>query len=223
MKQNHSTDWQKHFCEKAQKFGYSVKSCDYISANSFRARQKNILQWLFEKEPLGKTILDAGCGPGIFSADMAKTNQVIGMDFCMNMLKICSSQKLSPICANITQTPFRKDSFDTALGIEVFQYVENFKLCMEEMLRILKPNGTLCVSTLNSESVIRKIYKTFIPRKEREFSVKQISDAMRDFGFKNISFMLLFYPVGSYAVSPNPTLAQRRLASCFAVKGTKPL
>jgi SAM-dependent methyltransferase len=51
------------------------------------------------------------------------------------------------ICADAGSLPLRASSFDTVVCLEVLEYVWNPALALSEMRRLLKPGGTLVLST----------------------------------------------------------------------------
>ncbi len=78
-----------------------------------------------------KKILNIGCGnsiiPGAVNLDWIK---LPGVDVVHNLEK--------------TPWPFKKDEFDEVRAYSVLEHVDNFVKIMEEIHRILKPNG-LCI------------------------------------------------------------------------------
>lgn len=81
-----------------------------------------------------KSILDVGCGSGIYCVDFAKkgAKKVVGIDFSEKMIRIAKklskeekvSNKCNFIVADIMNNQF-KESFDIVLAMGVFDYVKD--------------------------------------------------------------------------------------------------
>ncbi|MBC7606306.1 MAG: bifunctional demethylmenaquinone methyltransferase/2-methoxy-6-polyprenyl-1,4-benzoquinol methylase UbiE [Burkholderiales bacterium] len=115
--------------------------------------RKKVLQLVAEKNP--NTILDIATGTGDLALLMAETNatKIIGLDISAGMLavgvkKIADknlSSKIEMMLADSENMPFAENTFDAitvAFGIRNF---ENLEKGLEEILRVLKPNGIFVV------------------------------------------------------------------------------
>lgn len=127
---------------------------------------------LKNKEKKSLRILDVGCGPGIFTKFLYKRGyrNIQGVDFSDNMVKRArresKNKKIDYQVAEITNLPFSDRFFDIVLCFGVFQYLnskEDQKHALSEIERVLKKDGLLFFSTLNSLSLgilFSKIMKT---------------------------------------------------------------
>ena len=115
--------------------------------------RKKVLQLVAEKNP--NTILDIATGTGDLALLMAETNatKIIGLDISAGMLavgvkKIADknlSSKIEMMLADSENMPFAENTFDAitvAFGIRNF---ENLEKGLEEILRVLKPDGIFVV------------------------------------------------------------------------------
>lgn len=115
--------------------------------------RKKVLQLVAEKNP--NTILDIATGTGDLALLMAETNatKIIGLDISAGMLavgvkKIADknlSGKIEMMLADSENMPFAENTFDAitvAFGIRNF---ENLEKGLEEILRVLKPDGIFVV------------------------------------------------------------------------------
>lgn len=104
----------------------------------------------------GKAI-DIGCGNGRHLTPLAKkTDFAVGLDFSIEMLKICSekirNEKMNNVllvCGNACRLPFKDNSFDYALFIATLHNIkgkDNRIKALVELKRILKPNGKALIS-----------------------------------------------------------------------------
>jgi len=102
-------------------------------------------------------ILDAGCGAGIVTCEVAKRgHQVIGIDYSYDMIEkansICNTDgnlgvKFSQV--DVESLPFKDSSFDTIVCLGVITYLESVEKTLREFSRILRPGGVLILSSLN--------------------------------------------------------------------------
>ena len=98
-----------------------------------------------------KNILDAGCGTGWFSKWACdRKAKVTSMDLGENLLKK-TAQKCSSkiIIGSVLKMPFEDNTFDIIISSEVIEHVTEPYLALKEMYRVLKPEGTLIITTPN--------------------------------------------------------------------------
>lgn len=98
-------------------------------------------------------VLDVACGTGDLSLELSRDSRarVIGTDFCRPMLEI-ADQKTRAIGefipyleADAMKLAFGDDSFDAATIAFGLRNLPNFENGLRELLRVLKPGGTLIV------------------------------------------------------------------------------
>ncbi len=100
-------------------------------------------------------ILDAGCGSGVFSADLLSAGaDVFGLDLSYPMLKQ-SGQKHAGLPlylsqGSMTDLPFADDAFHKSVSITAIEFIEDAKRAIKELFRITRPGGVIVVATLNS-------------------------------------------------------------------------
>ena len=80
----------------------------------------------------GKTVLDAGCGNGYMSKQMAQTaKQVIGIDFTSNLIQDATrknnTENVKFIEGDLTNLPFRENTFDVILCHMVLMDIESLE------------------------------------------------------------------------------------------------
>lgn len=102
----------------------------------------------------GKRVLDAGCGSGYGSAELALAAQsVVGMDvadeaveFARENYRLANLRFERGSCAAL---PHPDASFDLVVAFEVIEHIENWRDFLREARRVLAPNGQFIVSTPN--------------------------------------------------------------------------
>ena len=105
----------------------------------------------------GETILDAGCGTGIFTLDILSFGpHVIGLDISQPMLiRAAQKAKAYPfqiILADLSNLPFQNSSFDKVVSVTALEFVKDAKCAVTELFRVTKKGGRIVVATLNSAS-----------------------------------------------------------------------
>ncbi|MBT2291540.1 class I SAM-dependent methyltransferase [Paenibacillus albidus] len=102
-------------------------------------------------------VLDAGCGTGYGSLLMSQYAQnVTGIDISHESVQWCNEhysaqENLQFIQASLDNLPFNDSEFDCLVIFEVIEHVDKDiqNRFLKEARRVLKPNGTLIISTPN--------------------------------------------------------------------------
>jgi len=138
-----------HKIKIAESFGSASKSYD-ISARLQRFSGKHLMPWLPKKSAL--TVLDLGSGTGFFTDVLASSyDQVIGLDFSKKMLefaKSCRNENIIWLEADAHKVPLQNESVDFIYSNLVLQWCQPLDMAIKEMLRVLKPGGTIVFTTL---------------------------------------------------------------------------
>lgn len=95
-------------------------------------------------------VLDAGCGKGQYAHLLGDW---VGIDYSIEGLKAARGDR---VLADAEHLPFKDGCFDTVFASELLEHVVDDVKTVEEMKRLLRPDGILIVSTPNS--VVRKEY-----------------------------------------------------------------
>lgn len=117
---------------------------------------------------LGADVLDIGCGHGSMAIEIGRRGgKVIGIEPCASWRQIAYQrmkelpfrQHIKIISGNAEKLPFKNDSFDYILSLQVLEHVQNVKLAIEEMTRVLRPGGIGYVSCENYLAFKEQHYK----------------------------------------------------------------
>lgn len=106
--------------------------------------------WITEfilKAPKNELIYDIGCGNG--RNMLYPDYKFQGIDNCFEFVKICKDKNLDVQLSDMTDICFPNNSSNYIINIASFHHlatVERRIKCLEEMNRILKPNGKLLLS-----------------------------------------------------------------------------
>jgi ubiquinone/menaquinone biosynthesis C-methylase UbiE len=94
------------------------------------------------------SVLDAGCGSGLFSHMAINTGaDVIGVDAASGLLEVTRERNPNNnfLEEDLESLPFASNSFDVVTGFNSFQYAGNFTNALSEAKRVLKPGGKLVI------------------------------------------------------------------------------
>ena len=130
---------------------------------------------LMEVEP-GATVLDAGCGPGVHSARVARAGfRVVAIDVSQTMLeeakaRIAKAGLTSAVefqQQDLTRLTFPDASFQNVFSWGVIIHIHGVEKALDELARIVKPGGTLALYVTNKSSWDEKLetFLRFILRK----------------------------------------------------------
>ena len=115
----------------------------------FVARRRLALALLFHfVNGSEKKVMDLGCGTGVVLHDLAAEKaSPVGVD--MNRLALGMSRsrgEFDLVQADGTALPFEANSFDAAIGLDVFEHIKDDVQAFRECARVLKPGGILVLS-----------------------------------------------------------------------------
>jgi arsenite methyltransferase len=102
----------------------------------------------------GERILDAGCGPGFYVAELLDQvggdGSVVGVDRSPQMLAVAAHRcagwpNVAFHEADVTSLPVEDESFDGAVCVQVLEYVTDVAVALREIHRALRPGGRAVV------------------------------------------------------------------------------
>ncbi len=113
-------------------------------------------------------VIDLCCGTGDLSAIIKKFNpdcQITGIDFSENMLKIAKSKhkNIQFWQGDVTNLPYEDNFFDIAVMGFGLRNILNAEKSVEEVYRVLKPNGQFLHLDFGRKNLSSKIYETITP------------------------------------------------------------
>ncbi|TDY13561.1 MULTISPECIES: class I SAM-dependent methyltransferase [Flavobacteriaceae] len=129
----------------------------------------------------GKTILDVGCGTGDFLLT-AKNNawNVYGIEPNEKARAIANSKTINQVFDTNTLQEFESGTFDVITLWHVLEHLPNLETEIQNLNRLLKPEGRLVIAVPNFKSYDAKHYSAFwaaydVPRHLWHFSQTSIS------------------------------------------------
>lgn len=120
--------------------------------NSFVYSRKRLNEWLDKYVPAdgsGLKMVDVGCGTGYHLTRYKERGfEITGVDGSGEMLK--QARQVNPniefVQSDVEKIPLPSASYDVALCIEVLRYLPDISSCIQEIKRVLKPNGTALIT-----------------------------------------------------------------------------
>jgi ubiquinone/menaquinone biosynthesis C-methylase UbiE len=130
-----------------------------LRAHIYQRRAAFTLNWIRELNLApGERCLDVGCGAGILSATLASWDcRVDAIDLAPNMLELARAEaerrgvgaRVSTALGDVHRLQFPANSFGLVVALGVLPWVDDPRLALEEMARVLRPGGYLIVSVDN--------------------------------------------------------------------------
>lgn len=111
----------------------------------------------------GNRVLDLGCFDGTIGEILIKNgNEVYGIDASKKAVKLACEKGIKAKVGNIEEKfDFEDNFFDIVVAAEVIEHVLDTDFFIDEIKRVLKPNGFLVLSTPNVASLGRRILLFF--------------------------------------------------------------
>ena len=112
-------------------------------------RRRRLVREAVAAQP-GERILDVGCGPGYYVAELAEETgpegSVTGVDQSPAMLAVARRRaeglgNVSFAEGDATALPVEDASFDAAVSVQVMEYVPDVPAALAELRRVLRPGG----------------------------------------------------------------------------------
>jgi len=181
----------------------------------WRARVARILKPILRRPDA--VVLDLCCGTGDLAMALARTGsaRVMGADFAHPMLvqaKAKTAAKIPFLEADALRLPFAHASFDLLTAAFGFRNLANYEDGLREMLRVLKPGGTLAILEFTEppDGMLGDLYRwyfrrvlpriggmlsgdrdayTYLPRSvSRFFRPGQLRELMEKVGYTEVSY-----------------------------------
>ena len=104
-------------------------------------------------------LLDVGCGTGISTGIWKETKLKIGVDSCIELLRI--AKKKYPgcmfICAKAEALPFKDNSFDAIICLTALHNFDSAERSLAEMKRVGKNDASCVISVLKKSKNFNKL------------------------------------------------------------------
>jgi ubiquinone/menaquinone biosynthesis C-methylase UbiE len=166
-------------------------------------RRRALVREALDAQP-GDRVLDVGCGPGFFVAEILETvgaeGAVVGVDLSPQMLEVAANRAGDAANVEFVESaaaplPVADASFDRALSVQVLEYVEDVPAALRELHRVVRPGGRVVVwdvdwSTLSMHSAdaarMRRVLDAWDEHLADAFLPRTLGGQLRDAGFGDV-------------------------------------
>jgi len=113
----------------------------------------------------GQRVLDVACGTGVVGVTAARLGaRVTGLDLTPELLEVArenarvASVEIEWHLGDVEELPFEDGAFDAVLSQFGHMFAPRPEVAVSEMLRVLKPGGTIAFSTWPPELLIGRVF-----------------------------------------------------------------
>jgi len=134
----------------------------------------------------GATVLEAGCGEGYGANRLRRdASRVFGLDYDEPAVAHIAATypDVSIVRGNLATLPFRDGAIDVAVSMQVIEHLWDQPGFLAETCRVLRPAGTLVISTPNRLTFSPGQETPLNPYHTRELAAVELTELIRTAGF----------------------------------------
>jgi ubiquinone/menaquinone biosynthesis C-methylase UbiE len=173
----------------------------------------------------GNVVLDIGCGTGFLTLGVAnavgKNGKVIGVDISKEMMEKAEENLSKARVSNLEfrvgdaeSIPLEDNSVDAVVGNMVLHHCPNPESAVKEMVRVLKPNGSLVLADMEEHK--ERWLKDEVADLWLGFNLQKIKEMLQTAGLKNVKVKMLQTKCCGISIS-----GRKAEIGIFLVKGEK--
>jgi len=179
---------------------------------------------------VGERILDVGCGPGFYCAELLEevgpAGSIVGLDSSPQMLAMAARRcagrdQVEFREADATSLPVQDASFDGAVCVQVLEYVPVVAAGLSELYRALRPGGRVVIWDVDWATVswhsadparMDRVLGAWDEHLAHRSLPRTLAAAMRSAGFENVemeahSFATSEFDPDNYGVAAVPIIS----------------
>ncbi|CAG8562722.1 1180_t:CDS:2 [Funneliformis mosseae] len=153
----------------------------YIFQNIWKSNFSSPVDFLLE---IGSKVLDVGCGPGVWSLEMANKypkSSFTGIDIVATFPQTIKPENTNFIVGNLKRLPFEDNSFDFVyMRLIMFALtISDWPEAIKELIRVCKPNGWIEIMERdilwhNESDLVRKWRTSIVDKIRQEKGIELI-------------------------------------------------
>jgi ubiquinone/menaquinone biosynthesis C-methylase UbiE len=159
---------------------------------AFHERRLAVLRRLFRQYiTAGSNVIDVGSGHSMFYliAGERWPHQIICIDLDRALMKQIGPERsgYNWMVGAVQRLPFADATFDALYAGEVIEHVQDANATLAEWGRVLRPGGTIIVTTPNRERLLNRVNRTNTPVSFEhlvEFTCDELDDLFNRHGFE---------------------------------------
>jgi SAM-dependent methyltransferase len=144
----------------------------------------------------GREVLEAGCGEG-YGADLIAgvARRVVAVDYDAAAVAHVRGRypRVEAVQANLARLPLPDASVDVVVNFQVIEHLWDQAQFVAECARVLRPSGSLMVSTPNRITFSPGRDTPINPFHTRELNADELTELLADAGFSEVSISGLFH------------------------------
>lgn len=156
-------DYASYFLDAA---GYAASWEEgHPDAAYYHDRRRLVLSLLADRD--GGVLLDVGCGPAVMTdVLLARGFEYHGIDLSEQMIaeargRFAGHNRVDFQVGDVQALPLEDDAFDVVLCLGALEYVPDLDRALDEIARVLRPDGLFVFSMLNRWSPYRIAERVF--------------------------------------------------------------
>jgi len=144
---------------------------------------EHLKRYVWAASQASGSILDVACGTGYGSALLARSGTVSGLDKDAGALALARQRTPAGYFREcvLPSIPFATATFDAVVTFETIEHIEDDSTYIAEIRRVLKPRGTLLISTPNA-AVSSPDRQPSNPFHIREYTLDEFRALLGEFG-----------------------------------------
>lgn len=203
--------------------GLQAEKHGLIGTDEFASKQEYVLHLIHTPAYVSassltenKKVLDLGCNTGYGTEILFKSsNNIIGVDVSERAI-LSAKNKYSHLGINFqlidgVQLPFNDNEFDVIVSFQVIEHIVDYEKYMNELKRVLKPQGIVIFTTPNALLRLDPGMKPWNKFHVREFNHSELKSLLKTF-FPQVSILGLFAREPLYSIELNRVKQARNYA-----------
>jgi len=144
----------------------------------YSSEQERKIGLIKKKIRLSGILLDVGCGTGISTGFWKETKLKVGVDSCIELLKIAKAKHPNCIfiCAMAESLPFKSGIFDSGVCLTALHNFDDAKKALKELKRVCKKKSQLVISVLRKSRHFDELTKLIKNHFQIEEELKDLHD-----------------------------------------------